>query len=231
VPARSDRPAGPPFSSQRRLYPDLPAPVVGPAGDDAERLDLMPNDVAQELAAALRNERITIADPSRPESAMLTIRRTLNVMNTLGRWAPTYGDRNFKTYNPCQIHPEHLERLGIAADSIVELTSAHGRIRAIVEADPSVRPGTVTMSHCWENLPGLDEDPSVFVSNPGRLLSLTDGAERINAMPQMTAIPVIIAPVVAEPSVAPAPQCQASVTAGGSTAVLGRAGVDPPQNT
>ncbi|MGV0739745.1 molybdopterin-dependent oxidoreductase [Mycobacterium syngnathidarum] len=178
-----------------RLYPDLQPPVVAEPEDGAGRLDVMPSDVARELASALRLERFAGPSAGSPDTALLTVRRALNVMNTFGRWASGYGDRNFKGYNPCQLHPDQLEQLGLTAGNVIELASTHGRIRAIVEPDPTVRLGTATMSHCWGNLPGLDDDPMAFGSNPGRLLSLVDGAEDINAMPQMTAIEVVITAV------------------------------------
>lgn len=168
------------------IFTEIEAPVVAPADGTGARLDVMPPDVARELAEALRRERIP--QLSRGD-ALLTVRRSLRVMNTFGRWAKEFDKHR---YNPCHMNPEHMSWLGAEDGSLVAIESEHGRIHAIIESDPTVLPGTISMSHCWGSLPGSDDEPSSYGSNPGRLLSLVHGTEEINAMPQMTAVSVKI---------------------------------------
>ncbi|MCK8673027.1 molybdopterin-dependent oxidoreductase [Rhodococcus sp. HM1] len=158
--------------------------VVGPPSEDAagHRLSLCPDDVAGEIAAAL-GESIRINEfPMR-----LTVRRMRELMNSLGReigGLPRHG------YNPAGVNPEDMQRLGIEHGDIVRIRSAHGRIRAVAHTDPSVGPGTVSMTHCWGGS-DTEADPRVAGSNVNDLTGY-DRVQTINAMPRLTAVPVTI---------------------------------------
>jgi anaerobic selenocysteine-containing dehydrogenase len=157
-------------------------PVLVEAGTGASRFDLCAPDVAAEVAAALASP-VAATRPFR-----LIVRRNKESMNTLGR--RMVGDR----HNPLHVHPDDLVTLGVVAGDVVEVESDHGQIRAVVEPDTTARPGVVSMTHCYGDLPGNDEDPRTFGSNPARLLSHEVGIQAINAMPQMTAVPVSLIP-------------------------------------
>ena len=60
-----------------------------------------------------------------------------------------------------------------------------------------IRPGCASLTHCYGDLPGNDDDPRVFGTNPNRLVSAVDQRQAINAMPRFSAIPVTIIPVPA----------------------------------
>jgi anaerobic selenocysteine-containing dehydrogenase len=76
--------------------------------------------------------------------------------------------------NPARVHPDDL------GGSRAVLTTDHGAIEVDVETDDTLRPGTVSLTHARGN------------PNVGELLSLTDGAQSISAMPWLTAVPVTI---------------------------------------
>jgi anaerobic selenocysteine-containing dehydrogenase len=96
-----------------------------------------------------------------------------------------------RSYNPAFMNPADLERLGLAPGDLVEIRSRHGRIVGVVERDPDVRRGVVSMAHAFGAEPGVDADPREFGANTGRLASL-DEADRYSAIPRMSAIPVEI---------------------------------------
>jgi len=90
------------------------------------------------------------------------------------------------------LHPEDLAELGLVPGDLVEIESDHGLVHAFASSDPSTSPGVVSMTHCYGDLPGRDDDPAAYGANPARLLSHTVGVQAINAMPQMTAVPVTL---------------------------------------
>ena len=176
-----------------RAYPhgarfDLPPVLVQPGDGQAGRFELCPPDVAAELAAALSGERLQ-ASAARP--FRLVVRREKETINTLGRRLPGLPQT---PYNPCHMHPDDAAKLPAHAGDTVEIVSDHGRLRAVLALDSTLRPGVLSMTHCYGDLPGHDDDPHAFGANPGRLLSLDHDTETINAMPRMTAVPVSVTP-------------------------------------
>jgi anaerobic selenocysteine-containing dehydrogenase len=161
----------------------------GPARADAEgRFELLAPDVAAELADMLAAAPVEL-DGARP--FRLIVRRSKETINSLGRRVPGLPRR---PYNPCFAHPDDLTRLGLASGDLVELESAHGRVSAIVEPDGTLRPGVLSMTHAFGGLPGDDDDPRRYGTNPTRLLSIDVDVQAINRMPRMSAVPVTLAP-------------------------------------
>jgi anaerobic selenocysteine-containing dehydrogenase len=146
------------------------------------RLDLLPDDVAGELAAALGGRA-----EGGVHSHLLVSRRMRDVLNSLGRHL---GDS--PSYNPAFMHPDDLGALQVVAGDSVTVTSRYGSIVGVVRPDPSVRRGVVSMSHCWGWLPGESHAPTDGGSNTARLISTDDEVESINRMPRMSAVPVTI---------------------------------------
>jgi anaerobic selenocysteine-containing dehydrogenase len=166
-----------------KIYDELTPPVVGPPLDGAEgRFALLAPDVADELATALANEPAD--DTERP--FRLVVRRTKETINSLGTRVPGLPRH---PYNPCFANADDLEALGLAPGVLVTVTSAHGCIQAVVQPDATLRRGVVSMTHGFGGLPG-DDDPLAHGASTTRLLSLSAGVQSINAMPQMSAIPV-----------------------------------------
>jgi anaerobic selenocysteine-containing dehydrogenase len=82
--------------------------------------------------------------------------------------------------------------IGVHPGMEVEIRSAHGSVRAIVEADDSLRRGVVSISHCWGGLPDLGSDLRLSGTSTNRLISSKTNIEPINAMPWMSAVSVKI---------------------------------------
>jgi anaerobic selenocysteine-containing dehydrogenase len=170
---------------------DVAPTIIGPASADAQaRFDLFPDDVADEFDAA--TAALTRAQSPSTRPYLLVVRRSKNVMNSLGRRVPIGAP-----YNPCFVHPDDLDDLGGENGDLVTITSDYGTITAVVAPDATLRRGVVALTHCYGALPG-DDDPRQVGANPSRLLSLTDHRQPISLMPWMSAVPVSLS-VLASP--------------------------------
>jgi anaerobic selenocysteine-containing dehydrogenase len=98
-----------------------------------------------------------------------------------------------KAYNPAYLHPDDLASAGLVEGDSVVLQSAHGRIEAIVEADASLRPGLVSMAHCFGGRAG---DYARDGSNVNVLIRNDDVFDRFTGQPRMSNVPVRIEPVL-----------------------------------
>ena len=81
------------------------------------------------------------------------------------------------------LHPDDAVAYGIEGGSWVAVMSEHGSLVAVADIDTSVRRGVVSITH---GHPG---------SLTGTLTSTTSGVDPITAMPQMSGVPVRIAPL------------------------------------
>jgi anaerobic selenocysteine-containing dehydrogenase len=172
------------------MFVDVPPSVVLEGRIDPElTFRVAPHDVVAELVEVSAEG---MAPRHEGFHFRLISRRMREVMNTLGMNFPNSRERVH--YNPAFMHPDDLVEIGVAAGDRVTIESDHGAIEGIVAADPSLRPGCVSMTHCWGGLPeeklGYDEAGSCT----SLLVSVDQDCEKINAMPRMTAIPVRIIP-------------------------------------
>jgi anaerobic selenocysteine-containing dehydrogenase len=167
---------------------------VLPARPDRHaRLELIAPDIAAEIAAVAEDLNAPRADGE----LLLTVRRAREFINSLltedGR------SRARIPENPAYLHPEDLDRLGFSEGERVTVRSASGALTAIATADPDLRPGLVSMTHCWGL--GID-DPAAVPEATSALVSSNTNVQTINGMPVMTAIPVRVERAGA-PSLAP----------------------------
>ena len=73
---------------------------------------------------------------------------------------------------------------------ISEFTSRVQNHQGIVEADPSVRRGLVSMSHSFGDEPAHDAEVREIGSNTGRLTPVDRDYDRYSGLPRMSNIPV-----------------------------------------
>ena len=171
-----------------RLY-DSPTATVRPGDPDANgRFDVMPRDVAGEMGELFESPLLKEAGPGPGFTHLLSTRRNGDVMNSLGNTLSATLKRHPE--NPAFLNPRELESLGLAAGDRIEIASAHGRIETAVQPDEKLRPGVVSISHCFGGIAD-DDGPGV---NVNRLISCSENTQSINAMPQMSAVPVTITP-------------------------------------
>jgi anaerobic selenocysteine-containing dehydrogenase len=105
-----------------------------------------------------------------------------------------------RSYNPAFMHPDDLARLALASGDMVEIRSRHGRVTGFVEADPSLRPGVVAMTHGFGARFGRRYDPRRDGANVNDLLSWADDYDPYHGMPRMSGVPVAVAATNAAPA-------------------------------
>jgi anaerobic selenocysteine-containing dehydrogenase len=170
---------------------DLPTEYVQPAREDATgRFALCPHDVRDELAEvrAEQYEHGRYAGANGPFTHLLAVRRLREVMNTAFHDLPEA--RRHHPYNSASVHPGDLEAHGFADGERVMLVGEHGRIPAILRADPRQRRGVISMSHGWGALPEDEANYNEVGACTSLLVSADTDCEPINAMARMTALPV-----------------------------------------
>lgn len=169
-----------------RIY-DHPSALVQPARPEATgRFDVMPNDVANELRDFLTSDVGQAPQPGGGHSHLLISRRMNRVMNTLGN--KLEGTLKRDPTNPAYLNPGEFGALGIEPGDTVTIASEHGRVEAIAQPDKALRPGVVSISHCWGGLP----DGEGAGVNTNLLIATDKHVQPINAMPRMSAVPVSI---------------------------------------
>lgn len=169
-----------------RVFDVEPGFVLPPSGPDTPRFDVMPDDVEDELVQYAAEGAAHLPTFTH----LLTVRRLRGMMNSLGIVQPELRRRH--PYNSAYLHPDDLVALALEDGDAVEIESDVGRVEAIVEADKSVRPGVLSMSHCWGALPE-EQLPFAEMGVSTNLLVRTDRfVEAINAMPRFSSIPVRI---------------------------------------
>ncbi len=100
------------------------------------------------------------------------------------------------------MNPEDLSELGLEPGEIIEIRAAERQIQGIVEADPTVRPGVISMAHAWGGAPSEDAKLRTIGSNTGRLVSNTSRFDHRSGQPLMSAIPVNLRKVTDPPPAA-----------------------------
>ncbi|MDE2403964.1 MAG: molybdopterin-dependent oxidoreductase [Sphingomonadales bacterium] len=169
------------------VRPDLPPHIVQPAPEGwSGRLDLCPPEVAAELS-------VVRAEPPDPAPLRLTCRRVLHALN--GAYRDSRHNRRLHPVNHAWMHPADMAALGIADDTLVEIASAHGRIRAVARAEDRLRPGVVSMTHMFGPLFGGPDPRAEGGSNVGQLTSLTADLQTINFMPKFSGVGITVRPL------------------------------------
>lgn len=155
---------------------EVPPASVEPGGGSA-KFDLAPPDIVEEL-------RSLRAEDALPEFDLrLAVRRMRDVVNTSYHDVP--GVRKRAADNPLWVHPDELAARGLEPGERVRVVSANGAIEARLEADATLRPGVVSITHGWGNGAGV---------NVNALTSLKE-RDPINAMPVMTGFGVRLEPL------------------------------------
>jgi anaerobic selenocysteine-containing dehydrogenase len=165
--------------------------VEPPKAGNVARLDVANETAMADLEACAQTPVAVSAE--RP--MLLIPRRENRVMNTYGRTVP--GMLGNRTYNPAFINPEDLAELGYLPGDIIEISSEHDTIVGVVESDPDLRRGLVSMSHSFGGNPGEQEDPTIDGANTNRLLRNDSTYDPVTGQPAMGAIAVSIGQVIA----------------------------------
>ncbi|MFC4946672.1 molybdopterin-containing oxidoreductase family protein [Pseudonocardia sp. GCM10023141] len=156
------------------------------------RLDVGNETMLGDLAATLTSEQEDEALPLR-----LLARRMAHVMNSPTLAAPP----NKPTYNPASFHPDDLAALGLEAGTLVEIRSQRAAVVAVADSDPTMRPGTVSMTHSFGDLPGQDDDVRRHGTSVGRLIADDVAFDPYSGQPRMSNIPIRVTALGGEANV------------------------------
>jgi anaerobic selenocysteine-containing dehydrogenase len=182
------------------VYDDAPV-VVEPADTDCTaRLDAGNAEMLVELEAA--REPWWPHDDEHP--FRLVCRRHVGVLNSSGLDLPRARAR---PYNPAFVHPDDLASVGLASGDLARVASSHGAVLAVVEADPTLRRGVVSMTHAYGDVALGDTAVRRAGTNTSRLTVVDDDFDRITGMPRMSNLPVSL-----EPAGAPGDQASSLLT-------------------
>ena len=155
------------------------------------RLQLFPPGLEQELDASHNDMK---SSGTKEYPLLLISRRMKNTYNSTGPELSLLKSKG--TTNPAFMHPQELAALQVADGDIVEVHSRHGAIPAVVTASDDIRPGVISMSHCWGGSPDPTENADQKVreigSNTNRLIDNLENAERYSGMCRQSSIPVAI---------------------------------------
>ena len=167
-------------------------------GESDARFTLDAPEVMEEISELAR-EQIGVAVVVRDGSEAthrLIVRRQRHGYNSIARNLP--GTRRRTPHNSAFMSPADLASLGIATGDRIRITSRTASVEAIVASDPGLRPGCLSMSHGFGDLPDTNryDEHGVAVN---ALLTTDDELQAVNAMPRMSAVPVAVRR--AEPSV------------------------------
>jgi anaerobic selenocysteine-containing dehydrogenase len=126
-------------------------------------------------------------DPAHP--FRLLCRRHVGALNSSGLDLPKMQST---PYNPAFMHPDDLAALGLVPGGSVRLANGAGEMLAVVEADPTLRSGVVSMTHAYGDLAPRNADFRAVGSNPSRLTRVDTDYDRITGMPRMSNVAVAV---------------------------------------
>jgi anaerobic selenocysteine-containing dehydrogenase len=164
------------------VRPEMADRFVQPAPVSTGRLELMPADVAEELAAIL-DEPEDIGFRYR-----LTSRRILHALN--GSFRHSREARRRYPVNWAWMNPADMAREGLSDGDMVEISSETGTVRTRAKGEERLRPGVISMTHMFGPLRSSGDPDAENGANVGQLCSLTRHREAINFMPRFSAVPV-----------------------------------------
>jgi anaerobic selenocysteine-containing dehydrogenase len=175
---------------------DVPDVIVS-AADPATKgyLDLYPAGLYEELQASYADLNKTIAEVKSPEySHLLISRRMKNTYNSTGPELSLLKSKG--TTNPAYVHSGDLNHLNIEDGELIEVYSKHGYIPAVAKASDDIKPGVISMAHCWGGAPDSKAEVDAKVreigSNTNRLINNLENFEKYSGMPRQSTIPVSI---------------------------------------
>ncbi len=172
-----------------RVFDEVDVRVAPPMPGGTARLDVAP----PELLAILREVRAQERATTSAEDGFthrLVSRRVKHMCNSVGHDL-SHSARE-PAYNPAHLHPDDLVALGLASGDRVEIESEDGCVEAIVAAEPELRRGVVSMSHCYGGDPDDDAPVDQVGSAVATLIATDHDFDPICGQPRMSAIPVRI---------------------------------------
>jgi anaerobic selenocysteine-containing dehydrogenase len=168
------------------VFDDGDPVYVQPADETTSgRFTLAPEDVVDEIRYLFQQD--SSKERARGFSHRLAVRRLRDVNNTTYR--DMSGVKKRVPYNLAYINPEDLFHAGVGDGDQIEISSPYGAIVARAKGDQTLRSGVISMAHGFGALPD-ETDYEKDGSCTNLLLSLEHNRQAINAMPEMSGIPL-----------------------------------------
>ena len=98
-----------------------------------------------------------------------------------------------RRYNPVLMHPDAMQRLGLASGDAVSVENDHGQVEGFVEASRDVGPGTIAFAFGWGN-PKDPRPASEKGSNVQRLIPDGWRYDSVTGLALQSAVPVNVRP-------------------------------------
>ncbi len=171
--------------------PDVVAPAPLPP-ESRPRLNVGDEAMMAELVAMAGESGFDAEFPF-----ALISRRLHNIHNSVWHKAPNLAKR--EPHNAAYMHPSDLRNLGLAEGGPVEIVSARAAIDGFAVPADDIRPGTISMAHCWGDLPDTPDEARRFGSSTSRLIFNDRDYDPLTGIPRMSNIAVAVRPRVASP--------------------------------
>ncbi|MBE0597894.1 MAG: molybdopterin-dependent oxidoreductase [Desulfuromonadales bacterium] len=174
------------------------AEVIVQAADPENRgrFHLAPSGVADEIRT-LRGDTAAEgggADASgRSYTHLLVSRRTGHFFNSSGHHIEAL--RRKGAINYAHLHPDDLQALRIESDGLIEIEAENACIVGVALADRTVKPGVVSMAHCFGDVDSNRENVREKGSSTNRLAMTDKYFDPITGMVRLSAIPVNLRPL------------------------------------
>jgi anaerobic selenocysteine-containing dehydrogenase len=163
---------------------------VAPAAEGiTARLNVAPQELLTVLFEIRGESRRTAARAAGFDHLLIS-RRVKHMSNSVGHDLPRSARE--PAYNPAYLHPSDLTALGLNSGDLIEIESEDGCVEAIVEAEPEIRSGVVSMSHCYGGDPDTEAPTSQVGSAVAALIAVDHDFDPICGQPRMSAIPIRI---------------------------------------
>ena len=169
------------------LEPDLPPMKVAvPEEDSGARLDLCPDDVAEDIRR-VRTSAISL------DSYRLSVRRIVPAMNS--HYRDSKAGQRTAPQNFAYMNPNDMTQEGLEDGAKIEMSTDFGTIIGTVRQDKTIRAGVISMAHCYGAPDPVKDPEGKLGGHTGRLIPLdTAHAEPINFMPHKSGFAVSIQP-------------------------------------
>jgi len=169
------------------IYPDQALTVLPGDPENDTRFDLVPDTLAQELAATLGKSK------DEDYSFRLTSRRSAHVFNSSGHQYAALAKKG--TTNHAWMNPADMQALGLQDEQLVEIAGKRGSLKGLVKADEAVRPGVISMSHAFGDVGEEGRAVERIGATTSRLVDETVDYDPITGQSLQSAIPVRVVAV------------------------------------
>ncbi|MES2483249.1 MAG: molybdopterin-dependent oxidoreductase [Pseudomonadota bacterium] len=168
---------------------DIDVKVAPRDADCTARLDVGNASMMEELVE-VRSEDFRAKRQNREFPFTLVCRRANHVLNSIGTDLP--GLQRARSHNPIYMNPQDMAATQLQDGSVVRIRSKNDTVLGIAEADESLRPGVVAMTHGYgARGPAAELDPRLAGTNVNLLMHL-DEYDPITGIPRMSDLPVAI---------------------------------------